>query len=1738
MAEKDNSTGTRRFDKSLNEDVNDYHLPENSWTHARNAINNSRTGDLGKLGNEPSNLLCAEIKSIRSYLNFPINTPLTIIGTVHLYADYWAIFSTNDFISQIGIFQEDRCLYTGVIEDITCLNFKLTNLIKGVSRSKSTCVYGVYWDDGLNLSRTVDLDIDNIDNNFPFIPNTIPAQTNINSPIPWVQNCVNTNNCITCENTNQVDCNKLRLARLITTPCVEVKKGVSGGTLMNGSYMVAIAYAINGIKASDWYISNVQSLFDHNNIAGSIDVDLNLLDQTFEEIQVALVYIVNEQSLARLAGVYSVRQKRLSFDTIDNTWPSVPVNQLPLITPVIEKTDAMFNVLDYLVRSGTTSKEDFNYQPLANQIVTKWQSVEYPENYYRKGGNKTNYMRDEVYPFFIRWVFDTGDKSSAYHIPGRGIIDGINTEAALTSTDALEDEVTAGINYKWAVQNTAVFTGVPANPNLPDGGVIVGEGLMGYWESTEIYPDKKDQVWNSVTNPLSLPGVGFNTSINPYATYNTNIDLITLDLCGTPIRHHRFPDMSTHASCQYYNSINNKIRIMAVKFDNIKHPLMNDGVTPVPGIVGYEIMRGVRNGNKTVLAKGIICNMRTYSIPNSPLGGAFVNYPYNDLGPDPFLSTSIITPALCSPFTQAASGAGNFNAQSSYSRSLFSFHSPDTNFKEPYLSGQELKIHGEYTGDVRGKFEKSEKHPKEKLMSNFSFVLSSIIGFGQAMLALRGERQVNYLQPNSSELSGLGTGVASQLSPGPTDDIALGVVNAAQAAWAVGAEALYGPFNPLTLTNLLLGTGDSALLPLPGTYGFQDAIGLATNVGTIANTGIAKYTKDIQQKDGPQKAGGAMSIVGNIPMFFNYWKESTDSTLELIKSLLTYRDFALRYHSHCYYSNYILPTPGNIRKSIGNSQYVGPQITSINANTRVNNLYRAKTVVVDLFNSAGQQLVTNPTTTEATRILASNVNSLYEIDTTNPTNPISLVDPTRFEFGTGQQGPSALGFPYSNLNRPTPNGVQTASSHYASLKQRIRNQYGQLTGVITVPASYCSYPSPPQNPLGAVTSSETVFGGDTYLGRYTEKNSFFYFYNWLYGELDGAQIDYTRNEMIPYPRFWANFNGFETGDFISSLAPSVSTGFTNLVLPNKFYNLDGDKCFNPFTGGLANLRYAIKNAWFYLFNSGVKDFYVESDYNVDLRDWGETIEQEHYDPYRFTDTKSLFSTEIIKVGNYYKYDDSLSISKLFINYVSWAVTQRYNYDPYLAETCYVYKDSRVIYSLPMQYESLHDNWRDFLANNYYDFDTPVTAVKSINKSGALFFFDSQSPLMFQGLDQLQTTLGTSLTIGDGQLFSQPQQALVNADRPYEYASCQNRMSVINTPIGPYWMSQNQGKIFSFSGGLEEISMQDLKWWLINYLPYKLTESYPNFELTDNPVIGIGCQSMFDNQNGLIYFTKKDFIVKTDLPVNTTLVYLSSNLFNVVVDNIVRFTVKLGDDRFFEDASWTISYDPKTKSWISYHDWHPSLMMPGKNTFMTVKDNKIWIHNSVTATTYCNFYGKNYPFEVEYMVDTVQTVNTVRSIEYQLECFKYATNNYDRFHVLDFNFDQAVVYNTEQVSGMLNLNLAPKNNPMDMIKYPIIHVNMIDILYSKVENKYRFNQFWDITDNRGEYNPNAQRMIWNTGANGYDRTLNPNNLNYNKPSFQRKKFRHYTNTVFLRKKVCGDRKMLVILTNNKQLYSPR
>jgi hypothetical protein len=163
----------------------------------------------------------------------------------------------------------------------------------------------------------------------------------------------------------------------------------------------------------------------------------------------------------------------------------------------------------------------------------------------------------------------------------------------------------------------------------------------------------------------------------------------------------------------------------------------------------------------------------------------------------------------------------------------------------------------------------------------------------------------------------------------------------------------------------------------------------------------------------------------------------------------------------------------------------------------------------------------------------------------------------------------------------------------------------------------------------------------------------------------------------------------------------------------------------------------------------------------------------------------------------------------------------------------------------------------------------------------------------------------------------------------------------------------------------------------------------------------------------------------------------------------------------------------------------------------------------------------------------------------------------------------VVYNSEQASGYIHLNPFPKNNVTLSLDYPksttsididpnLTPVPGYEVLFSKEENKYRINQFWDITFDRGEFPQGAgypptnpvvpgttvmqgnynQIILWDTQSNGYIRTLNQNALNYNKPLLERKKFRHYLNFIRLSRRDSGDVNMILKIINSKNQFSPR
>jgi len=1689
--------GTSSFTKGLVTDYDENFVPESTWVYARNAINNSLEGDVGLLGNESSNYLCA-------------SAPYTIIGRIHLFEQYWAIFSTDGINSEIGLYDEDQCNYRTVVND-RCLQFSLNNLITGAAKENFDCSFNVYFADAKNPDRFINLGNPDLWPKGTYTGNNFYDRNILWPGVQWNKECRDENNiilpgpvgyspigCTICTEVNTLNCDLLRINALVKTPCIKLTAGQNGGNLYNGSYMVVIGYTINGQKYGDYTApSNVQYIFNHDNIAGALDIEIsNLETESFTEFELVLISVIDQATIARKIGTYAVSDKvYLSIDTIDETRPVIPIENIPIRTPLYETSESMFTTSNYLLRVAPRTTFDFNYQPLANQIEAEWVAVRYPSDYYRRGGYVTGYMRDEIYAFWIRWVYNTGEKSNSYHIPGRvSVAPERNT---LFGGAGVIYDGPEGERYFESVNTASITSTVFASPAAEDGGTAVARGRMAYWESTELYPDRNPEVWNATYDSEFSGG------------YNTDYDL-----CNKPIRHHKFPEdiIGTNASFTRATASGSDpashINIMGVQFSNIKPPVYRDengAIRVIPGIVGYEILRSSRQGNKSVIAKGIINNMRSYPSPLSGQRVLYQNYPYNPVAPrfgstvDPTLST-----------TAVAGNGSNYTAvtNSDVTVNFFTFHSPDTSFYRPYLLTKELRLYTELgaTNNVSGQFEEVPGHPKHKLLTDFSFIVSSIIGIAEAAFAMAGKKTMTVDGPrvlSIGELLGAGTGGAP-LPQAPA-------LSAPLLAAAYTAQTVSG-----FLSNLLGGQMINAITgavdPTTSTY--------LANIALDYTSGVIGGARNLSHERGKfDNMPLPIKVAGGVISFLSLTGTATQNNIDLIYSLVKFRQYAVRYISHgiLHKDNVGNVNSANKRRYVNNAAYLSNGFDTFE-NSRINNIYRSSTVVLNIANSStsGVGAILNPSITDTT------VNSLSQNVSGGPsyTNPFK-------QFRT------------------------TASCYYTGLKVRFRNQYGQLDSIIQQPTGCAvivnNNEAIPQTAIvydsaNSVTTFVTIyntpvlFGGDTYIGRYTEKNTFFYFNEWLYNQPDGTEFDYKEHFLGLYPRYWADFTKYEVQGILGSIVGNLTNpGAWNV--PSNYNNLDQGSTSNPSGlgfgfGALGSLSFGKKNSYFYLFQSGVRDFYVESEINVDQRDWGELDEEKYYPI--LSNLTELFDPRIIRSGNYFKINPSVSISRLFSNVTTFGTMQSRYYSPLVSSLCYQYLSNRVIYSLPSNTDQIKDYWRVFLPNNYRDFISPVTAIRPIGKNGALILFQHDSPVMFQGTETLETDIGTKLTIGDGELFSQPFQSVVNSDESYEYGSCQDKFSVINTPAGIYYISQNQSKIFLLGGSLEEISGLGKRWWFSKFLPMRLLVDFPDFELTDNPVVGVGCQSIYDNDFQMLYFCKKDYELRKDLPSSIKVTYSGAGRVFLVNGGQKIF---LGDPNYFNDVSWTISFDPKQKAWMSYHDWHPDMTIPSKLNFISTKGSTMWRHNDSTSS-YCNFYGVNYPFEFEYVQNTGQTVTTLKNIEYIMEAYVYDIDGIDRFQVLDYNFDNLVIYNTEQVSGLLRMNSAPKVDPFARLNYPQINPDSIDILYEKQEQKIRVNQFWDVTDDRGEFNPSVQRPIWLTSWDGYTRELNPANLDYNKSVFERKKFRHYFANVLLIKNVSNNVKMLMKIANNKTLNSPR
>jgi hypothetical protein len=215
---------------------------------------------------------------------------------------------------------------------------------------------------------------------------------------------------------------------------------------------------------------------------------------------------------------------------------------------------------------------------------------------------------------------------------------------------------------------------------------------------------------------------------------------------------------------------------------------------------------------------------------------------------------------------------------------------------------------------------------------------------------------------------------------------------------------------------------------------------------------------------------------------------------------------------------------------------------------------------------------------------------------------------------------------------------------------------------------------------------------------------------------------------------------------------------------------------------------------------------------------------------------------------------------------------------------------------------------------------------------------------------------------------------------------------------------------------------------------------------------------------------------------------------VIEESPLKVPIDITDTNYFKEVSWSIAYSPILGSWMSFYDFKPNYYVNHQNYFQTGinsinTDFGLWSH-LLTNKSYLVFYGKKYSFDVEYVTKSEQITKKFNNVELWTEAKRYH-NAYDFAFSPDITFNKVMIHNNTTCSGDLNL-IPQKNNLFRNRDYPKTNANNTqDIL---ITNKDNFKWAFDYFFNRVKSNVTNQPFILND-ENQIEKEVNPQAVSF-------------------------------------------
>lgn len=665
-------------------------IQKGELTNALNAVVENFDGNAVQYQNEQSNELC-----------WPIKEGFHLIGRENIVEQNKTLVMLYAENNQHEIGFVSNCVYTPVVWG-ACLDFSRDRPIHKIEIKTTNCSTQAYWTDG-GPRRYIDFD-----------------------DLPWRETIDSNNDFKRTKVVGELDCNKLLVQPVFSIPEINPIEIEVGGDLEEGTYQFAVQYS-NSLSepATSYYgFTNSIGIFEDRTTENfntlstkAIEIFISNLDTSglYDYFNVAVIKTVNNIPSFELVATLPITGKEQSIVYTGQSKSDIRLSASDIFErfPYYESARTLAAVDNSLLWGDVTTSKRVVYQSIWAKTTVYWESHKVPYNKFEAYNNPINtsqlrgYPRDEVVALEGIFVKANGEIMDAFPIPGRlpefGDMDVIiNKDALQYNENPCEEPET---RRRWEIYNTASV--IDFSDEFKAASSVecykgpYQYGKMGYWQSTRRYPN------------------------NPF---------LYGELAGQFIRHHKMPDClvspihdnNTTNDSNYEHSI----YPLGIKIDanSLYTAIQQSALTQQEKdeIVGFKIIRANRATNKSIVAKGLFYNVGKYNLEGRDY--FYPNYPFNDLRPDPFISSVKVSDHSGSNANNRLEG---FNTDDS--KRKFTFHSPDTSFYQPYgIDSGYVKMETVEYGKSLGHFVEVKEAAEYKFLTKDAL----FIAFAAAMASI------------------------------------------------------------------------------------------------------------------------------------------------------------------------------------------------------------------------------------------------------------------------------------------------------------------------------------------------------------------------------------------------------------------------------------------------------------------------------------------------------------------------------------------------------------------------------------------------------------------------------------------------------------------------------------------------------------------------------------------------------------------------------------------------------------------------------------------------------------------------------------------------------------------------------------------------------------------------------------------------------------------------------------------